>query len=230
MPFFDVSLDTANKFYEWGWRASIAGAVITAFGVIFLMYGTRVRDRDTESQLSNAKLLTAQTSAKAAELQVRAEELKGDNLKLSAKILELQTRQEYSNVARYDAFGLLGLAGSGLKETSPLNDIFGRYVHNDPKEFRFDCTPEAVNAYTAAIKLESKFPFAYYYRGTCNMLNNAEGWQRDFDTARKILAITTQIPTHHINHDQILKLMDNPSSVNMHINRDKDSSAAGDFP
>jgi len=206
-------LDTANKFDEWGWRASIAGAVITAVGVILLMYGTRVRDRDAASQLSSAKLLTAQTSEKAAEFQ-------GDNLKLSAKVLELQTRQEYSNVARYDAFGLLGLAGSGLKETSPLNDIFGRYVQNDPKEFRFDCTAEAVNAYTAAIKLESKFPFAYYYRGTCNMLNNVEGWQHDFDTARKICEITTQIPTHHINHDQILKLMDNPSSVNIHINRD----------
>ena len=64
MPFFDVSLDTANKFYEWGWRASIAGAVITAFGVIFPLYGTRVRDRDTKSQLNNPKLLTAQTVQK----------------------------------------------------------------------------------------------------------------------------------------------------------------------
>jgi hypothetical protein len=210
VPFFEITLETANKFYEWGWRASIAGAVITAVGVILLMYGTRVRDRDTESQLISAKLVTAQTSEKAAALQVRAEELKGENLKLSAEILQLQTRQEYSNVARYDALGLLGLAGVGLTEKSPLNDIFGRYVHNDPKEFRFDCTPDAVNAYTAAIKLESKLPFPYYYRGACNMLNNVEGWQHDFDTAREILAITTQIPTHHVNHDQVLKLMDNP--------------------
>jgi hypothetical protein len=54
MPFFEISLETANKFYAWGWRASIAGAVITAVGVILLMYGTRVRDRATESQLSRA--------------------------------------------------------------------------------------------------------------------------------------------------------------------------------
>jgi hypothetical protein len=81
VPFFEITLETANKFYEWGWRASIAGAVIIAVGVILLMYGTRVRDRDTESQLSSAKLLTAQTSEKAAALQVRAEELKGENLK-----------------------------------------------------------------------------------------------------------------------------------------------------
>ena len=161
--------------------------------------------------------------------KLRAEELKGENLKLSAEILQLQTRQEYSNVARYDVFGLLGLAGVGLTEKSPLNDILGRYVHNDAKEFRFDCTPDAVNAYSAAIKLESKLPFPYYYRGTCNMLNNVEGWEHDLHTAREILAITTQIPTHHLNHDEVLKLMDNGSNVNMHIHRDGDSARTGDF-
>jgi hypothetical protein len=132
---------------------------------------------------------------------------------------ELQQQQEYSNVARYDAFGLIVLAGLGLREKSPLNTIFGTYVHNDPKEFRFDCTPEAVNAYTDAIKLESKFPFPYYYRGMCNQLNNIEGWQHDLDTARAIFAITTRIPTHHVNHDESLKLMDNGSNVNMQIHR-----------
>ena len=63
MPFFEISLETANKFYSWGWRASIAGAVITAIGLILLMYGTRVRDRDMESQLSRANLVTAQQAA-----------------------------------------------------------------------------------------------------------------------------------------------------------------------
>jgi hypothetical protein len=111
VPFFSNSLETANKFYEWGWRASIAGAVITAIGVILLMYGTRVRDRDTETQLSDAKLKTAQLSENAAKLQPRAEEIKSENLTLSAKVLVLQTQQEYSNVARYDAFGLLAWPG-----------------------------------------------------------------------------------------------------------------------
>jgi hypothetical protein len=69
MPFFEISLETANKFYAWGWRASIAGAVITAIGVILLMYGTRVRDRDTESQLSRANVLTAQQAADLRQAQ-----------------------------------------------------------------------------------------------------------------------------------------------------------------
>jgi hypothetical protein len=68
MPFFDISLETANKFYEWGWRASITGAVITTVGVILLMYGTRVRDRDTEVQLirANREVAAAQVAAQAA--------------------------------------------------------------------------------------------------------------------------------------------------------------------
>ncbi len=49
MPF--VSLETGNKFYAWGWRGSIIGAVITAIAVVFLMWGTHIRDRDLEMQL-----------------------------------------------------------------------------------------------------------------------------------------------------------------------------------
>jgi hypothetical protein len=78
---------------------------------------------------------------------------------------DLENKEEYSNVARYNALGLLGLAGVGLKEISPLNDILNTYLHNDPNNFHWDCTREAINAYTKVIQLESKFPFSYYYRG-----------------------------------------------------------------
>jgi hypothetical protein len=53
MSFFDVSLETANKFYVWGWRGSLAGAVVTAVAVVFLMWGTHIRDRDFEAQLAS---------------------------------------------------------------------------------------------------------------------------------------------------------------------------------
>ena len=83
MPVFEISLETANKFYAWGWRASIAGAVITAVGVILLMYGTRVRDRDTESQLSRANLLTAQqaTNLRQAEQTISRQNVEIQTLK-----------------------------------------------------------------------------------------------------------------------------------------------------
>jgi hypothetical protein len=133
----------------------------------------------------------------------------GDQLAQAKRLTnELEQKLEYSNVARYNALGLLGLAGQGLTETSPLNKIFGAYVHNDPNNFHWDCTPEAVTAYNETIKLESKFPFPYYYRGLCEKANNTGDWQSDIETARKILLITTQIPGHNEHHDQVLKLIE----------------------
>jgi hypothetical protein len=36
MQFWKNSLETANEFYTWGWRASMFGALITFFGIAFL--------------------------------------------------------------------------------------------------------------------------------------------------------------------------------------------------
>jgi hypothetical protein len=52
MNFLDISFETANKFYAGGWRASIIGALVTFFGIGFLYWGTRVRDRELESQIA----------------------------------------------------------------------------------------------------------------------------------------------------------------------------------
>jgi len=40
LSLFDISLKTANKFYSWGWKASLVGATITFIGVGLLMWGT----------------------------------------------------------------------------------------------------------------------------------------------------------------------------------------------
>jgi hypothetical protein len=127
---------------------------------------------------------------------------RGDNLQ--KELGALQRQQEYSNVARYNAFGLLGLANPPLVEHQPLNNILGSYLRGQ-NNLSWDCTPEALNAYTEAIKLESKFPFAYYYRASCEKADNTGDWQLDLDTARTIFGITTQIPGHNVNHDEVLK-------------------------
>jgi hypothetical protein len=61
----DVSLETASKFYTFGWAASLLGAAVTFAGVIFLMWGTRVRDHDFETQMSmlNSEAATARERA-----------------------------------------------------------------------------------------------------------------------------------------------------------------------
>jgi len=73
----DISLDTANKFYTFGWAASLIGAAITFCGVIFLMWGTRVRDHDFEHNI-------AILHDRAAASEERSKELDNKNLELAA--------------------------------------------------------------------------------------------------------------------------------------------------
>jgi hypothetical protein len=87
VSFFDISLETANKFYSWGWKASIIGALITLVGISLLMWSTKVRDRDFEdsiSQLSTdaakANELAAQAEKRATEAKLELEELKAPRI------------------------------------------------------------------------------------------------------------------------------------------------------
>ncbi len=89
MTLFDVSLETANEFYAWGWRASVAGALITAFGVGFLMWGTSVRDRDFEGSIANLHGSAATLEKEAAQTRERAA-----NLEKEAEGLRLQVERE----------------------------------------------------------------------------------------------------------------------------------------
>jgi hypothetical protein len=75
----DVSLETANRFYTFGWTASLTGAAITFFGVVFLMWGTRVRDHDFEHDM-------ATLHGRAATSEERTEELRKGNLTLQATL------------------------------------------------------------------------------------------------------------------------------------------------
>jgi hypothetical protein len=84
--FLDISLDRANQFYAWGWRASVLGAVITMCGVGLLWLGTRVRDHDFETQMGTLASTTAGTLERAGKLELDAEQLRSSNLKLQADV------------------------------------------------------------------------------------------------------------------------------------------------
>jgi hypothetical protein len=75
----DISVETANRFYTFGWSASLIGAAITFIGVVFLMWGTRVRDRDFDNNI-------AALHDRAANSESETEKLKAANLVLQAKI------------------------------------------------------------------------------------------------------------------------------------------------
>ena len=81
---FDFSLERANQFYTWGWRLSVVGAVVTMLGIAALWLGTRVRDHDVESKISETTLA--------------AEHLHKDNL-------TLQTNLEKERIARLQLEG-----------------------------------------------------------------------------------------------------------------------------
>jgi hypothetical protein len=72
---FDISLEAANQFYTWGWKASFAGAVVTLLGVTLLFWGTRVRDRDFETQMGALNHDAASLHERAAQAELRVAEL-----------------------------------------------------------------------------------------------------------------------------------------------------------
>ena len=120
----------------------------------------------------------------------------------------------YWDSARRNGLGLLGLAGQGLKESSNMNNIIDAYVRTVLGHLDWDCTSEAMKAYDAAIIFDRTFPFPYYYKASCERAASCAGtgsgdeWVKDSQAARRILLITTQIPGHHANHDQVLKLIE----------------------
>ena len=83
---FDISLPTANKFYTWGWAASLGGAVITLIGVVLLMWGTRVRDHNFEGSI-------AHLHQSAAASEERSKELERGNLTLQGQVERERTER-----------------------------------------------------------------------------------------------------------------------------------------
>ena len=112
MSWIDVSLETANRLYVWGWRGSIGGALITAIAVVLLMWGTRVRDKDFESKMGQAHERAAQLEKDAAQARLEQEKLRQSNVRLEASVeqervarLQLQQQVAWRNLSvfQYDA-------------------------------------------------------------------------------------------------------------------------------
>jgi hypothetical protein len=82
----DISLERANQFYTWGWTFSLLGALITFAAVLFLMWGTRVRDHDFENQMGNLNSEAGNARERAGILEKRAAELEGETLQLKSRL------------------------------------------------------------------------------------------------------------------------------------------------
>jgi hypothetical protein len=118
-----------------------------------------------------------------------------------------QQTAEYWEVARLNVSGT-HFTGGDLQEHTQWNDIIGAHIHDRSGKAVWDCDPLALDAYTQLIQLDPKFPFPYFFRASCNHLGNTGEWQKDIEAAQTILRITTQIPGHNQNHDEILSMID----------------------
>jgi hypothetical protein len=78
MSLFDLSLDAANRYYAWGWRLSMFGALVTFLGVLMLTWGMRVRDQDFEEQVAVLHSRAATSEERAAVLEKDAAQLRLD--------------------------------------------------------------------------------------------------------------------------------------------------------
>jgi hypothetical protein len=122
MAFFDISLDTANALYTWGWRLSLGGAIITAIGVGILFLGTRVRDHDFETQMGALGSTTADTLERAGKLEVVAENLRRDNLSLQRDLererierLKLEEKQRPRTITAEQRAVMLACLAGGVR-------------------------------------------------------------------------------------------------------------------
>ncbi|HVL35048.1 MAG TPA: hypothetical protein VM489_05180 [Burkholderiales bacterium] len=67
--FLQVSVETGDRLYAWGWRAAVAGALIMLIGLVLVLWGTRTRERGFEEQVAKLNVSAAQAAERAAELE-----------------------------------------------------------------------------------------------------------------------------------------------------------------
>lgn len=126
--FLDISLETANKFYSWGWKASLIGAAITLVGVSFLMWGTKVRDHDFASKMAQLNLDAAKAKENVAILTKDAESLRTEALKVKEGIakaqIEVAKANEKAEAERLDRIRLEAeLAPRTLEQRQSANEL-----------------------------------------------------------------------------------------------------------
>lgn len=106
MSFFDVSLETANWLYAWGWKFTILGAAIAFIATVALMFGTRVRDHDFEWKISQLNKSAADESERAAIaiertaiLENKTAEIKADTVKANERAAKAEKEAAEAKLA-----------------------------------------------------------------------------------------------------------------------------------
>lgn len=143
MALLDISLETANRFYAWGWKASIIGAAVTFIGVFLLMWGTSVRDHNSEATMTALNVEAGEARERAGKLEERAANLERQNIDLRQKFANRRITNEQhktlvkllsQNPATFD-IETMGDSESGLYAADILKTLTDAGWNVDKKTF-----------------------------------------------------------------------------------------------
>jgi len=146
--FHQISLETANWFYTWGWCASLAGALITLLGIAFLFWGTRVRDHDAEKQFSALNNEASAARERAGHLEVRAGELEKAAADARAETERVRGLVLWRTLEERHANDLVASLVTGH------GSVTIAYVANDPEALSF--ADRLAGAFVSANRFESQ--------------------------------------------------------------------------
>ena len=125
---------------------------------------------------------------------------------------ELQGLRQYSKVAKYNALGLTGIAGAGIKENSPINQALeGAYIEEETQTgsvYHPRCDDQGIARFEIVAREFPNFPFSYWALAKCLKQMGDSQWRAYGERAMSIFQHTTLISERSPHHDQARKQME----------------------
>lgn len=108
MSIYDISLSTANRWYNIGWFISIAGALMTVFAVMLLFWTSAVRDRNSDQSIAGANAIGEQAKLDAAKANERSSALERDAAQARERTAQVELQLERERAERLTMQQALG--------------------------------------------------------------------------------------------------------------------------
>lgn len=125
---------------------------------------------------------------------------------------ELQGLRRYGRVAKYNALGLTGIAGEGLKENSPIaRALKGAYINTEGEagaQYRPRCDAQGIDRFANVARKFPDFPFSHWALAKCLKQAGNPQWRTHAVRAMTIFEQTTRIGERSSHHDQARKQME----------------------
>ena len=122
---------------------------------------------------------------------------------------ELQGLRRYSKVAKYNALGLTGIAGVGLKENSPIaRALEGAYINTEGEasaQYFPRCDAQGLTRFAHVARKFPDFPFSHWALAKCLKQAGNPQWRTHAVRAITIFEHTTRISERNQHHDEARK-------------------------